>query len=165
MFNKVGNKENKYTLKTDESNIEELPHITKIKSDHLEQLIFNVKLYTENQNLDQMKKFLVMNYKKFNDLQCAIEQLETELEQLNRQESQFENQNQEKNQENELQMLQQNLEALQKEEQQYQQQIKQKQLQLQNQMFYREYYYMQQEKQGLIAQNAKLLQQKQSTHS
>lgn len=69
MFNKFGNKENNFTLKTDESNIDEPPHLTKLKSDHLEQLIFNIKLYTENQNMEQFKKFITLNYKKFNELQ------------------------------------------------------------------------------------------------
>lgn len=36
MFNKFGNKENNFTLKTDESNIDEPSHLTKLKSDHLE---------------------------------------------------------------------------------------------------------------------------------
>lgn len=65
-------KSNKENLKTEESQFEG-SSINKLKCDHLESLIFNAKLFTENSNMQDLKRFLKANYSRFSELVKSID--------------------------------------------------------------------------------------------
>lgn len=56
--NIMKSKSNKENLRTEESTTDSI----KLKCDHLESLIFNVKLFTEKNNISEFKKYLISNY-------------------------------------------------------------------------------------------------------